>query len=314
MKNHPLKNEKGSIAILTAVLLVVLLGFGALCTDMAVLYVEKAKLQNAVDAAALAGAQELPDSPQDAYLTAAEYAANNNVSLPSISISNHNREIEVSASEEHSMFLAKVLGITKGKVGARSKAGVYPVRSIAGAAPLSVTIQDFVYGQEYTLKNAPPEGQTGWYGPVRLDGSGASTYEDALSYGNNTPLSVGQTLQIETGNMSGPTRKGLDTRLASDTRVPGNTFTDHDSNAPEIVFIPIVQVLTRSGESIQEVKILGFAAFFIENVTHNGNDCFITGRFLKTCSTLGKETSSIIDDGNNPVQDYGLYSIKLLMN
>jgi Flp pilus assembly protein TadG len=43
-------------------LLSVLLGFSALVVDVGLLYAEKAKLQNAADAAALAGAQALPDT------------------------------------------------------------------------------------------------------------------------------------------------------------------------------------------------------------------------------------------------------------
>lgn len=314
MKTPDQQQDRGSILIVTVLTLTVLLGIGALSTDMAVLYAEKAKLQNAVDASALAGAQELPARPQTAYSKAAEYASSNSTAPYTIDIYNQNKEIKVSAQKEVPLYLARILGIHSKSVSAQARAAVLSAHSLIGVAPLSITMRDFVYGQEYTLKHAPPEGESGWYGPVRLDSQGASTYEAALTHGNTVPLSVGQILEIESGNMSGPTKRGLANRLASDTRVPGNTFEDHDSNAPQIVYIPIVEVISRDNSSIQTVKILGFAAFFIENLTQNGNDCFITGRFLQTIVSLGRETSPLTPPEDDPLSDYGLYSVKLLMN
>lgn len=308
------KSDQGSILILTIIVLTSLLGVGALSTDFAVVYAEKSKLQNAVDASALAGAQELPASPQSAYLKAVEYASANDTTLSSVDITQANKEINVRATKEVPLFLARIMGIRSTTINAQARAAVLSARSVMGAAPLSVTMQDFIFGQEYTLKNAPPEGDSGWYGPVRLDGSGASTYEEALTYGNTTPLSVGQVLEVEHGNMSGPTKRGLANRLALDTRVPPNTFDNHDSNAPQIVYIPIVEILSMNSSSVQQVKILGFAAFFIENVTHSGNDCFITGRYLQTVVSLGRETSPVLPTEDDPINDYGLYTVKLLMN
>jgi len=54
-----MNNQKGAIAILTAILLVVLLGFAALSIDTGYLFASKNELQNAADAGALAGAREL---------------------------------------------------------------------------------------------------------------------------------------------------------------------------------------------------------------------------------------------------------------
>jgi len=51
------RNQRGSIMILFALMLPVLLGFFALTVDLARLYLLKVELQNAADAAALAGAQ-----------------------------------------------------------------------------------------------------------------------------------------------------------------------------------------------------------------------------------------------------------------
>ena len=55
------EEEVGQSLIMVVLLLGVLLSFSALVVDVGLLYAEKAKLQNAADAAALAGAQVLPN-------------------------------------------------------------------------------------------------------------------------------------------------------------------------------------------------------------------------------------------------------------
>ncbi len=60
MKNY-LKNECGQAMVLVAISLVVILGLGAFSFDIGRVALQKSELQNIADAAALAGAQELPN-------------------------------------------------------------------------------------------------------------------------------------------------------------------------------------------------------------------------------------------------------------
>lgn len=57
-----IKDDDGAVMVIVALALVVLLGCMALVVDAGVMYVNKAHLQNVADAAALAGASELPDT------------------------------------------------------------------------------------------------------------------------------------------------------------------------------------------------------------------------------------------------------------
>jgi hypothetical protein len=57
------KNERGQVLIFVALMMVGLIGFGALLTDGALMQVTRRELQAAADAAALAGAMELPNDP-----------------------------------------------------------------------------------------------------------------------------------------------------------------------------------------------------------------------------------------------------------
>jgi Flp pilus assembly protein TadG len=70
------KCKNGSVAILTAACAVALIGLAALVVDGGLLYYTKARLQSAVDAAALAAAKKLPDTT-NAQLQALDLVAKN---------------------------------------------------------------------------------------------------------------------------------------------------------------------------------------------------------------------------------------------
>ena len=50
------KHEDGQVLVIVALLMVVLVGFAALLIDVGAMYLTKTNMQNAADAAALAGA------------------------------------------------------------------------------------------------------------------------------------------------------------------------------------------------------------------------------------------------------------------
>lgn len=79
--------EKGSVMIMVVLALVVLIGFIGLVIDGGSLYLTKSRLQNAADAAALAGAQDLPTAGTAANV-AVTYAGNNGMKPLTIDITN----------------------------------------------------------------------------------------------------------------------------------------------------------------------------------------------------------------------------------
>lgn len=314
--------ERGSIVILVALALTVLLGFSAIVTDVGLMYAEKAHLQNAVDAAALAGVQELPTNPSLAEQTAKNYATQNGVSDVTVTFETNNAKIVVQAVKQVPTLFAQIWGITEEQISVSAKAMMLPPTELTGAVPLSVQEQDLVYGQEYELKSGGGDGASGWYGALELSGNGAKDYETDLANGYEGTLSVGQILEVKHGNMSGPTSEGIQLRLERDTRIPHNTFSDYDRDAPEIMIIPIVRVLSRQGNSIHEVQIVGFAAFFLDGVPGNGNDSSVSGRFIRTLVSNGQTSTSLSEqlDEENEMEngtsttDFGLYSPKLVEN
>src|SRR5438128_1138659 len=77
--NQPSRNEKGVVIFIVAAGLLVFLGMAGLAFDLGRLYNVKSELQNAVDAAAMAGAAELNGAASgiDAAVSSAVAASNN---------------------------------------------------------------------------------------------------------------------------------------------------------------------------------------------------------------------------------------------
>src|SRR3954470_7498235 len=81
------REESGQAVVLSAVWIVVLLGMAGLVIDVGSWYRAQRNLQADADAAALAGAQELPDDTATAGVKAKLYAQKNGYTLPASDIS-----------------------------------------------------------------------------------------------------------------------------------------------------------------------------------------------------------------------------------
>jgi Flp pilus assembly protein TadG len=123
VRRNILKDEKGVAAVVVALVMTVLIGFTAFVVDIGVVALGKQKLQNAIDAASLAGAQDLPNT------SAATIAANNYIQLNgyqpsdiSITFSDSNHKIHISGTKGASYTFARVFGFTQTTVSAHAVA------------------------------------------------------------------------------------------------------------------------------------------------------------------------------------------------
>jgi Flp pilus assembly protein TadG len=106
-----LKKQNGSAMILLTLILTALIGFTALITDVGNVMVEKQKMQNAIDAASIAAAQELPDASR-ARDVANEYIQLNGYQPSDIEVtfSEDNNSIQISGTRVVNFYFAKLLG------------------------------------------------------------------------------------------------------------------------------------------------------------------------------------------------------------
>lgn len=307
------REQKGTALVLVSAGMVALLGFVALVTDIGVLALNKQKIANALDAAALAGAQELPVSSVQACTTAVNYALLNecNADPPLVSAYNGrpNSKITVSATKEVDFTFAGILGIESGTVNARASAAICGLTSYQGAVPLAVPNQSFDFNTLYMLKqgSADPDGSPlgpGTYGALSLGGTGADNYEDNLKYGYDSILKVGDQIETETGNMSNPTRRAINYRIDLCHHAPQCTPSNYDPGCPRILIIPVYEPVTIYDNQIKKIEIVGFAAFLVDCVVPGqGNDNEIYGYFLKM---------AVEGDASSNQVDYGLMGVKLI--
>ncbi|HVC32747.1 MAG TPA: pilus assembly protein TadG-related protein [Chloroflexota bacterium] len=73
------REQRGQTILVFALMFVTLIGFTAIVLDAGIVYWNRRLLQNAVDAAALAGAEKLPGDPNSAVAAAVTYAQDNGV-------------------------------------------------------------------------------------------------------------------------------------------------------------------------------------------------------------------------------------------
>ncbi|HEX2947621.1 MAG TPA: pilus assembly protein TadG-related protein [Clostridia bacterium] len=117
------RSKKGSTAIMIAVMMSAILGFCALVIDIGRVSLYKNTMQNAVDSAALAAAQDLPDTAA-AVNTAENYLNLNGFGSAdkNIVFADSNRQITVEAIENMNYTFARILGINSTAVKTKASA------------------------------------------------------------------------------------------------------------------------------------------------------------------------------------------------
>ncbi|MBI4302366.1 MAG: pilus assembly protein, partial [Chloroflexi bacterium] len=123
------KGEKGVVAILVALLLPAIFGMVALTTDLGIAFSTRRQLQNASDAAALAGARDMALSlGQATAIASATNYVNSNISgaeITGIDIDEVAREITVSTRRNDPAVFARVFGINLMNITATATAHWY---------------------------------------------------------------------------------------------------------------------------------------------------------------------------------------------
>jgi len=247
-KKNLIKDEKGAVAVLIAVLLTVLMGFAALVIDVGSVYQERRREQNASDAAALAGVQELPKDPAAAEAIAEEYVNRNNqaASEKVIGVSDTfiaNDTVSVSLSNSGSpLYFARLLGVDSAQVGAIATAVVVsPTAYGYGVMPFGVMATNeaaaegstfgYEFGQLVTLKQPAGEGSSGNYHIVALNEdsskSGAGFIYDSVAGGGvPNPVNKGSEFFTKTGTDGTKLTGSLNSWIDGDS----HTFADISIN------------------------------------------------------------------------------------
>jgi len=278
------ENERGQVIVLTVIAMTVLLGMTALVLDVGAWFHSKRQLQATADAAALAGAQMLPDSPGSAQSTALSYANQNgggvaggNILVTSTAASNDT--IEVKGQKNEPGFFSKILGVDVVDVRASAKAIVGVPTKARFVAPMVVKcshplINDcdgdtskIKFNQETTL-NFDKFGAPGAFGMLDLSNSngnvGSSTLADWIEHGYNDYLPTGKYdsdpgVKFNSG--------GIDTSL--------------QDRIGDVLLFPVFDTLDQQGSNA-EYNVIGWIGFHLDAIVGiSGNNATLQGYFTE---------------------------------
>jgi hypothetical protein len=284
MSRH--KHSCGQAYVLTVLFLVVLLGMAAAVLDAGSWYRADRALQATVDAAALAGAQALPEDSGEASALANEYATKNGGGSITVSFDTQVFEddtIIVEGSRPAPGFFAKVFGVDSVTVNARAKARAGLPVAAKWVAPIVVNVKhdmlqncpgdppckDDTSLEYYHLKTKGAQNDgAGSFGFINLTGDngvGSNELGKWISEGFDQYLEVNQDYLVSTGNPF------------SSTNIKGAL--DEKVEEGDILLFPVYDKLKGTGNNAK-YHIVGFAAFLITSMDLTGNNEKFFGHFV----------------------------------
>lgn len=307
-----LKEQRGQAFVLTALGLVMMCAMGALVLDVGHWFRDKRRLQGTADAAALAGAQQLPGAPGPAKTMARDYANKNggDVSASDIVVSstyNANDTIAVRAQRNDPGIFSRVIGVGNTDISAHAKARVDVPYSALHVAPMVVRCNHPLiqncnnnghmpeFNVETTL-DYDPMGAPGAFGMLNLSKGGgtpgSSEEADWILKGYGSYLDVNKNYRSDPGAKfsSQEVQGALEARRTGD---------------PVLLF-PVFERLTGTGQNA-EYYIIGWIGFHIDSYVVRGNNATLTGYFT-TYIARGILTSG--GPTNSP--NLGVKSIQLI--
>lgn len=301
-----LRNERGQVLAFTALSMTTLVAMAALVLDVGSWFRAKRQLQATADAAALAGAQALPDSPSNAQAQALTYANKNGGGVTSSDIVvsstyNANDTIAVAAKKSQPGIFARVLGVSVVNIGARAKALTGTPGQAMYVAPMVVNckhplIQNCngkhmpTFSKETTL-NFDPMGAPGAFGMLDLanvNGNvGSSTLSSWITSGYQKYLPTGLYYSDPGAKFNSNVKAALNGRIGT------------------VLLFPVFDTLGGQGSNAK-YNIIGWIGFHLDQVSIQGTNAILTGYFTEYIA------HGILPKSGSGSTNFGTYSVQLI--
>jgi hypothetical protein len=305
MKSLParIRCDSGQAFVFVAFVLMTLVGMAALVIDGGSWYRAQRHLQTAADAAALAGAQELPTKPSTATGVALEYAQRNYAGIPAPTVTfPDTATIDVSATATAPGIFARIYGAAFDEVdiSARAQARVSAPLELKNVAPIAVYKEEACivsdpscFGEPKTLsfdEDDPFDPTKSKFGLLDLDRDGhvgADDIKDWIEDGYHDYLPVDTDYPPGTGEKNG-IKKAL----------------EDAADEERVLMFPVFD----SASASTGYHVIGWAAFVIDEVVKwTGNEHELTGHFVTFIATDLAGGGTIPD----PDLDFGVHVITL---
>jgi hypothetical protein len=307
------KSESGQAIVLMALSLVVIMGMAALVVDVGNWYHTKRRLQGTADAAALAGAQLLPQDSSGAQAMALSYADKNGGDVAGADITvtstlQQDDTISVRARKTDAGVFSNMLGIASADISARAKARVGPPVQAKHVAPMVVycdhplihncsgdSTPDF--GEDHpTTMDYDPMGAPGAYGMLNLDGGsgtpGSSDEAEWILHGFNRYLPTGD-------YRSDPGAKFSSSNIQDALQARQGTA----------LLFPVFKQLDGTGQNAV-YEIIGWIGFHLNSFEVHGNNATLHGYFTEFIAQ--GILASTGGGGSGPSSSFGVKSIQLI--
>jgi hypothetical protein len=298
-----IRGESGQAFVLVALALFALVGMAALVIDGGSWYRAQRHLQTAADAAALAGAQELPTKPSTATDVALDYAKRNYAGIPDPTVTfPDTATIDVSGTATAPGILARIYGAAFDEVdiSAHAQARVSAPSELKDVAPIAVYKDEACivsdpscFGQPVTLgfnEDDPFDPTKSKFGLLDLDRDGqvgADDIKDWIEDGYQDYLPVNTDYPPGSGE-----KNGIKQAL------------EDAADEERVLMFPVFD--TASAET--GYHVIGWAAFVIDDVVKwTGNEHELTGHFVTFIATDLAGGGPITD----PDLDFGVHVITL---
>lgn len=320
IKKLKLRDESGAALVLVALGMVALLGFSAIVIDVGRVYLEKSKLQKALDAGVLAGAhrlfvEEAPGELDKAFTIANEVSKDNGYELEESEVDLEEKDfIRGEKTIQVPMTFAKVFDINSIPVTASAKAEVGTLKSANGIAPIAVessviteaennaivtefrtdlvctkerktnedgSIKESVVDEDE--ESGSDKHSPGNCGYLSIDGTGA--YELGVALRDGASFSANQDYATtEPGTKWGQVKSAIEDLTTEDEEMGRdycNNFGTADNSCSRVINIIIIDEWDANGRD--EVTVKGFASFWLEDFKskNKGTDNSNQGKSIK---------------------------------
>ncbi|MBN2104601.1 pilus assembly protein [bacterium] len=287
-----IKETKGNVIVFTAIAMTCMIGFAALSIDVSTLLTARNELQCATDAAALSGATGLLESYPESRIRAIATAGRNQCMNQCVDLTASDvtfpqtNQIMVQAQLPVTLNFSPVLGINSANISAIAVAELGTIVGTKGLKPWAVPDMNYEPGDIVCIKAGvlgAPGTEPSFFYPIDfppmnrgIPESGACVYRENIIHTSSSYVSVGDILQVEPGNMVGPTQQGVNSLIGQDPDAywdPGFGATggvvnsssgqDGSSLSPRVVIIPMYDPTLPPDSGRNNITVTRLGAFFV---------------------------------------------------